>query len=131
MRHQSKKTAARDRACRDFRRQLVKEVGQCELCGHDGLLSNRGGIAWTLCCHEIARGSSRQLALDKRFAILVLCFHCHILRIHSSDEKWPETRQLAVLKRSRPQDFDPAAYNKLKGYRRFRITEKDVDECSI
>jgi len=130
MRRQSKQTAARERACREFRRQLIMEVRCCELCGHDPGRPGSGRISWALLPHEIARGPSRQAALDKRFAILVLCYLCHVDRIHGNED-WPEARQLAVVKRSRPQDFDLAAYNKLKGYGPNRITEEDVDQCSI
>ena len=64
-----------------------------------------------LCVHEIARGPLRQKALDKEYATLVVCGFCH--ELVGDKSQWPEARQLAVLKRSRPDDFDLAAYNAL------------------
>ena len=126
MRRASKKTAARIAECADFRAQLKREVGHCELCGHDPHWVRPGSIAWALHTHEIARGPNRQKALDKRFALLVLCYRCHMERIHGNEE-WPESRQLAVLKRSRPSDYDLAAYNTLVGRGPNRITETEEE----
>jgi len=130
MRRISKKTAARYDECRDFRRELVAEVGHCELCQHDPERVPPGQIRWSLQVHEIARGPLRQLAMDKRFAVLVLCFNCHFNRIHGN-EHWPEARQLAVLKRSRPTDYNLKAYNELVGYGPERITDADVERADI
>ena len=121
----SKKTAKRLDECRDFRRELVAWVRHCEICGHDPERVERGGVRWMLCCHEIARGPLRLKALDQRYALLILCYRCHMARVHG-DELWLEARQLAVLKKSRPEDYDLAAYNKLVGYGPKRITEADV-----
>lgn len=121
MRCVSKKTAARNAECRDFRRNLVREVGRCELCDDPRRRKRKGD----LCVHEIARGCHRSKALDKRFAVLVLCPRCHMQRIHGN-ETWPETRQLAILRKSRPCDYDLAAYNELVGYGPNRITEEEV-----
>jgi len=125
MRRVSKKTAARIAECRDFRQQLVRETGHCEICKHDPSRVRPGGIVWALHVHEIARGQHRQKALDKRFALLVCCYLCHVERLDSRAE-WPEARQLAALKRSRPRDYDLAAYNELVGYGPERITEEEV-----
>ena len=123
MRRQSKKTAARERECREFRRALVAEVGRCELCGHMGwVVPSTSAHKRGLCCHEIARGIHRQKALDQRCAILVVCPICH-----DELDGWPEERQLAVLKRSRPANVDLAAYNALIGWGESRITAADVD----
>jgi hypothetical protein len=122
MRRQSKKTATRERECREFRLALVEEVARCEICGHRPDPTAPGYIRWRLFCHEIARGPSRQKALDKRFAILVLCPVCH-----DEVDGWPEAKQLAALKRSRPADLDLAAYNKLIGRGPNRIAQADVD----
>jgi len=122
MKQCSDKSAARYCLRSVFRFELLNEVGCCELC-HSA--RKRPNPNW-LHLHEIARGSIRQLAMDKRFAVLVLCCDCHINRIHSN-EYWPEARQLAVLKRSRPADYDLIAYNELVGYGPDRITEADVD----
>lgn len=112
---------------RDFRRNLVQEVGRCEVCGHDPRRAKSGFLAWAMCVHEIARGANRQKAMDKRFAVLVLCWHCHEARIHGSED-WPEARQLAVLMKSRPKDYDLVRYNKLIGRGPNRITQTDVDK---
>jgi cytochrome c553 len=125
MRRQSKKTAQRERECKAFRMALVQQVGRCEICGHRPDATAPGYIRWRIFCHEIARGAHRQKALDKRFSILALCWRCH-QEVHD-DTGWPEARQLAVLKRSRPADFDLAAYNALIGRGPERITQGDVD----
>ena len=125
LRRISKRTAARKAECRQFREQLRREVGRCEICQHDPSQAKFGQIAWALHVHEIARGGHRQKAVDKAYAVLVLCWHCHVERVHGS-EHWPEARQLAVLKTSRPQHFDLAKYNALIGLGPDRITEEEV-----
>ena len=126
MRNESKKAAARERACLAFRKQLIESVGHCEICPYVP------GKQWRwppgLVCHEIARGACRQNALDKRFAILVLCSACHE-DIHGGPGWWPETRQLAILKESRPEHFDLFRYNLLKNPNApNRITQDEVNE---
>ena len=114
MRRISAKKRKRDREARPFREQLLIEVGRCEICGNrwiDGLI-----------VHEIARGFSRSAALDKRYAVLVVCNGCH-----DKVDGWTRIRQLRVLKRSRPADYDLVAFNKLVGYGENRITEEDVE----
>lgn len=124
MRRMSKKTAARAAECRSFRQQLVREVGRCEICGHDPNRVRPGCVSWRLHVHEICRGVHRQKALDKRYATVVVCLPCHDALDDTAE--WPESRQLAALKRSRPGDYDLAAYNALVGYGPGRITEADV-----
>lgn len=81
-----------------------------------------------LCCHEIANGPCRDKALDKPFAILVLCWHCNGHAVTNKKE-WPEARQLAVLKEKSPEDYDLAAYCDLINPRApNRITQDEVDE---
>ena len=65
-----------------------------------------------LCVHEIANGVNRQAALDKPFALLVLCWYCngHVV---TDKGQWPEARQLAVLLEKAPEDYDLVAYNYL------------------
>lgn len=125
MRFRSKKTAARERECVEFRRALVARVGRCECCGFDPQRVRPGMIRWEIRCHEIARGVHRQKALDKRYAILVVCPPCH-----DDVDGWSEARQLAVLRRSRPQDFDLDAYNALIGWGKYRIALRDVEEAA-
>ncbi|HDY64795.1 MAG TPA: hypothetical protein ENH84_01005 [Phycisphaerae bacterium] len=80
-----------------------------------------------LCCHEIACGTHRQKALDKPYALLVLCWWCNGYVV-TDKGAWPEARQLALLKRRSPEDYDLVAYNLLVNPRApNRITEKEVD----
>ena len=86
-----------------------------------------------LCCHEIARGKNRQKALDKPFALLIICSWCNCQVVTSAAE-WPEARQLALLRRKSPGDFGLAAYNALVGQGPDRITMEEVDQwdpCGI
>jgi hypothetical protein len=115
MRRVSKKRATRNAEAQPFRRALLQRVGHCEICGHDPKRVRSGVIAWALHVHEICRGSAnRHKAMDKPFATLVVCFLCHDGTIASKAE-WPEARQLAALKRSRPADYDLGSYNALVG----------------
>ena len=57
----------------------------------------------------------------------MLCFECHD-EITAQPAEWPEERQLALLKRSRPKDYSLATYNKIKGFGPMRIVTADVDE---
>jgi hypothetical protein len=79
-----------------------------------------------LCCHEIANGPLRQKALDKPYAILVLCWWCNGYVVTNKKE-WPEPRQLATLLMESPEAFDLAAYNSLVNPRApNRITMEEV-----
>jgi hypothetical protein len=120
MRRISKKTAARK-----FREQLKREVGHCELCRYDPSGMKYGEPLRAMHQHEIARGPFRDKARDKRYAVLWLCCSCHQLRIHGNED-WPQSRQLAVLKKSRPKDYDLDAFNALIGWGPDRITAADV-----
>jgi hypothetical protein len=126
MRWVSKKQAKRNGECREFRRQLVATVGHCELCFHDPKRVRPGSVAWALSVHEIARGCHRMKALDKPYACLVVCYLCHSTRLDSRAE-WPEARQLAMLRRSRPSDYSLEDYNALIGRGPNRITEDEVE----
>jgi len=122
MRRVSRKTRLRNARAQLVRDALILEVGRCEVCGKRPAVVLPRVNLWV---HEIARGSHRHEALDKRFATLVVCRPCHMDEIHSR-LGWPEARQLAVLKRRRPRDYDLAAYNELVGADPDRITEADV-----
>ena len=77
--------------------------------------------------HEIARGPVRNRALDKLYAVLVVCGVCHDKVGDKS--QWPEARQLAVLKARRPHDYDLVAYNLLVNERApMRIEPWEVEE---
>ena len=127
MSRQSEKTAAKNRAGLALREQLIEEVGHCELCGHGPSGHHRGEyIMWAMELHHLIRG----LRPNERYAVLLLCWSCHHLRIHGNED-WPDARQLAALKASRPRDDNLAEYNKLKGRGPKRITEQDVDDWEI
>ena len=111
-----------------MRAGLVREAGKCEVCGHDPARVKPGGVAWALCVHEVAQGSARDWALDQRCAVLVVCWCCHMLRVHGGRESWPRARQLAALRKARPNDFDLRAFNALVGYGPDRVTLEDVDK---
>jgi hypothetical protein len=79
----------------------------------------------SLAVHEIADGTHRQKALDKPYAVLVLCWECNSGPFKDRTE-WPESRQLALLARRRPRDFNLQAYLELtspKAPRRIEIEE--------
>jgi len=118
----SKKKAARDAEEAAFKRKLCDELGVCEICGPDATRAKSD-----IEMHHIARGIHREKASVARFAVLLLCWRCHELEV-DDPAKWPQSRQLAVLKRSRPQDYDLAAFNALVGWGRYRITEDDVKQ---
>jgi len=131
LRYESKKTTDRKAECQDFRAALVAEVGHCEMCGHDPRKTRPGMIAWELCCHEIANGANRQKCLDKRFGLLVLCWPCNSEEA-TNKAIWPEARQLALLKRSRPKDYNlPMYMREFHPRAPFAITEEEVDTCSL
>ena len=80
-----------------------------------------------LCVHEIANGIHRTAAQDKPYATLVLCWLCNGYKV-TNKRQWPEARQLAVLKHSRPDEYDLTAYNTLVNPRApERITQGEVD----
>lgn len=125
MRRQSAKFRARKREAKPFRDALKARVGRCEVCFHDPRRVRSGFIAWNLSVHEIANGANRQKALDKAYAVLVVCPLCHE-KLGGKGE-YPESRQLAMLRRSRPGDYDLAAYNRLVCRAETYITTEDVD----
>lgn len=125
-------TKARKRAAKSsgLRRKLVNESGECMACGH----SSRNPIPGMplqmskLACHEIYRGSSgRQLSLDKKFALLVLCWRCNSIEFDDL-VKWPQARQLCLLQVRRPDLYNLAKFNHLVNPRApERITQAEVD----
>ena len=96
MRSVSKKRQALMRDVKPIRDALRDEVGCCDICG-----CSRG----TLDVHEIARGHLREACLGERCALLVVCRSCHSEKLSQASE-WSESRQLALLAKRRPQDFD-------------------------
>lgn len=81
-----------------FREAFKLEVGCCERCRKRRHLD----------VHEIARGCDRSKALDKRYALLVLCRECHDHMDH-----WSRAKQLCLLYIRRPYDFDLGRYHVL------------------
>lgn len=127
MRRVSKKTAARMAECREFRRQLVEQVGLCELCGHSPEHVRPSGIRWRLCVHEILNGPLRQACLDKPHSVLVTCWRCNS-EVLTDKAAWPEARQLAVILKRRPEQYDLVAHNFLANPRApRRILQTEVD----
>lgn len=102
MRKVSKKRAALMRKVGPWRKALIERVKKCEVCGKK----------FNLCVHEIANGPNRAKALDKPYAVLVACSDCNCHKL-TDKSVWPEARQLSILFKSRPEDFDLMAYNNL------------------
>lgn len=116
MRHKSIKRAKLDRAVKKLRDRLREDVGRCEICGRSGCV---------LDIHEICRGSFRERALDKLFAVLVVCRSCH--EELGSAAMWPESRQLAIIADKRLQDWSLKDYLRLTSPRApKRIELKEV-----
>lgn len=126
MKRISDKRRRRETEAKPVRDELIAQVGRCEVCGI------RPGQTWlsNLCVHEIANGKNRQKALDKRHAVLVTCIQCNCIEVEDK-ARYPEARQLAILRKSRPDDFDLVAYNALVNPRApNRITLEEVDEAA-
>lgn len=122
MRRVSKKRQKRNAEVKEVRAAIVERRGTCAKCG---ARPGRGFLS-SLICHEIARGIHRDNALDKPYAILVLCERCHH-DIHN-ESGWSEARQLAMLQQCYPEDYDLAAYNTLINPNApNRITQEEVD----
>lgn len=114
----------REAECKPFRDHLIESVGECENCGCSPDRRKFGVMAemTRLSVHEIACGSHRQKALDKPFAVLVLCWRCNSGPFNDRSQ-WSESRQLALLARRRPQDFNLTAYLELTSPRAMRRIE--------
>lgn len=117
MKRMSDKARKRYHEAKPVREALRSEVGRCEISGAVGPFD----------VHEICRGVNRSKALDKRFALLVVCRLAH--EDLGSASKWPEARQLAVLAERRLFDFDLKAYLELTSPRApNRITLQEVQK---
>lgn len=125
----SAKQRVRIRNAKTIRHHLIRTSGGCMICRHgpDNPWRSRLARFSQLACHEIARGPSRTRALDKPYAILVVCGYCHD-RLDDT-YLWPQARQLAVLQRVAPQYYDLGAFNHLVNPRApNRITQEEVDQ---
>lgn len=103
------------------------------ICGHGPRRRHRDKPAdcSELCCHEIACGANRQRALDRPYAILVICSWCN-LEVVTDKRAWPEARQLATLQDCSPEHYDLVAYNALVNPAApRRITQEDVDAARL
>ena len=123
----SKKRAARMAEVREMRAALVREAGKCEVCGHQPSRVKPGGIAWALACHELLNGPLRQKCLDKAHSLLCVCWLCNSEKL-TDKAAWPEARQLAVILKRRPEQYDLAAHNRLANpLAPERILQSEVD----
>jgi hypothetical protein len=121
----SQKRRERYQEAREFREALIASVGHCEHCG--GTPGRHRASRDHLCVHEIANGPLRQKALDKPYAVLVLCWPCN--QLATDKGRWSEAGQLHCLLAARPDDFDLVAYNALVNPRApNRITIEEVRE---
>lgn len=107
----SERRKKREAEARPVREGLIERVGRCEYCGrrHHGLE-----------VHEILRGGYRQKTQDEQCATLVLCRPCHNIM---GGRDWAE--QLAILRRSRPEDFNLIDFHALAS--RVKPIHEEVD----
>ncbi len=106
LRHMSDRRREREDEARPTRVALKERLRRCEVCG-------RQRETWELAIHEISNGPLRQTSLDLLFALLAVCFGPNFAAqtdCHRITQEEPETRQLARLWLSRPEDFDLKAY---------------------
>jgi hypothetical protein len=86
--------------------------------------------------HEIglARGGTRDKALDQRCSLLVLCESNPAtgrVGCHPVCQNWDEERELALLYLARPGDYDLKAHLMLtRPQAPKRITQKEVDDVA-
>lgn len=113
MRPFSKKRQSLNGRVRPIRQAMIAKAGECMLCGCNEKNPNRKLPldCSRLTVHEICNGPMRSKALDKAFAVLVLCVHCNEVMCDKS--KWSETMQLALLLVENPDDYDLPEYVQL------------------
>jgi hypothetical protein len=126
VKNKSEARRKREAEAKPFRNKLVADVGKCENCGCSPESRNgRMPEMNRLSVHEIADGPHRQRALDKPYSVLVLCWSCNSGQFKDRSQ-WTEARQLALLARKRPKDFNLQAYLELtspRAPRRIEITD--------
>lgn len=125
----SAKSLNRRREVRAKRQAIIADHPNCMICGHSPARPwyTKPRECSRVCCHEIANGPNRQKALDAPYAILVLCWWCNG-SVVTDRRVWPESRQLAILQRLRPDVVDLPLYNRLVGRGMRRITQEDLDQ---
>lgn len=86
----------------EWREAFVRKIGRCEWCGQE---------CGPLCVHEIARGTSRHLALCEPSCVLVLGKSCH----DDLHKLQPFERHigLAILWHCRPGDYSLSRFWKI------------------
>ncbi|MEM8494607.1 MAG: hypothetical protein AAF663_04380 [Planctomycetota bacterium] len=104
MRWQSKKRAALMRRVKAERQAFLEEARHCWVCGMNKATDT----------HEMACGSHRGAALDKRLAWLATCSvcNCQLLTDYSI---YPLSRQLAIKLYFDREHYDLPAFNQLRG----------------
>jgi hypothetical protein len=104
--------------------RLIGDAGKCEICGHGPRRPWRDKPleCSRLCCHEIAGGPDRERFLDLPFGLLILCWWCNS-EVVEDKKLWPRARQLALLKKRRPWDYDLILFNKTVNPRAPRAIE--------
>jgi hypothetical protein len=112
---------------------LIKKAGRCECCRKktDGwwIPQDRGKYE----IHHIAGGPYRKPTLCERSCCLVLCWKCHdkidsVEQVEGTQDTfrvYPRARQLAMLKKSRPDHYCLETYNSIV---RPMVAEEDVEE---
>ncbi len=113
LKKESAKHKARREEAREWRKSRT-EGSSCWICGtsekkrkHPIREHNN------ICVHEIAGawGANRQKAIDKGHSTIVCCWKCNLDLEDRS--VWPEARQLAVILKHAPDDYDLVAHNSL------------------
>lgn len=77
------------------------------------------------CVHEIGTRGNRKAFLDQPCSWAAACSECNTDKL-TDYRLWPLVRQLAVKKREDPENYDLAAYLKLRGEGPAAITEGEV-----
>jgi hypothetical protein len=114
MKKNSTKRAAENRVADKWRLALCQAIERCEYCGKRRPYN-------AICVHEILCGPLRRLAMDKEYAVLVVCaLECHAKVALESD-----ARQLARLYHSRGYDYDLEAFHALR--KRVKPEQHEVD----
>lgn len=129
MRRVSRKQQDRINKARPIRERLVREAGECMLCGtspkrprHRLMEHNQ------LCCHEVLNGPLRSKVLAEPSCLIVACWYCNQCELNNKGD-WPLARQLAVIKQKAPQRYDLQRVLELRNPNAMNyVTESEVDE---
>lgn len=104
MRYAGKKRQAKMRLCGPTRRAFVEAAVLCMCCAQE----------FATCCHEIARGSHRDAALQERLTWLATCWLCNTGPLTDAT-LWPLQKQLALKWIYDRAHFDLVGFNVLRG----------------